>query len=154
MVLEHGGDPNILEPVGDQIYNSPDTPIFSACSVGNLESVKTLVKHGANIHVIGTRGRNVVGWSASHGSPIVTQWLLENGADWTVQDVEGTAVAEAELHREFDPTEEPEKAAAHEWILKFLAEKGVDLKAAEEKSRAIYLKNFRPREAAKQAKKP
>jgi hypothetical protein len=74
----------------------------------------------------------------------VTKWLLENGADWTVRSIDNNGVAEAELHREYDPVEEPEKADAHEWILKFLAEKGVDLKVAEEKSRKLYEKNFRP----------
>jgi ankyrin repeat protein len=139
LVLKHGGDPNITSPVKDR----PDTPLFYACFAKNLDSVKALVAGGANMNALGTRGRSVVIASSHQGSPIVTKWLLENGADWTARDVEGTSVAEAELHREYDPATEPELAVAHDWILKFLTDKGVDMKAAEEKSRELYQKNFR-----------
>lgn len=143
MILKHGGDPNITFPEGDWTYSGPDTPITSACSARNVEAVKVLIAAGASVDAIGTRGRSVVVWSSHIGSPLTTKCLLENGADWTVRDNDGVSVAEAELHREYDPVTEPEEAAAHDWILKFLADKGVDMKAAEEKSRELYQKNFR-----------
>jgi len=139
LILKHGGDPNITLPSKEE----PDTPIFYACFAKNLESVKALVSSGADVNAVGTRRRSVVIASSHQGSPIVTKWLLENGADWTARDVEGVSVAEAELHHEYDAANEPELAAAHDWILKFLADKGVDMKAAEEKSRELYQKNFR-----------
>lgn len=141
LILKHGGDPNIMLPKGDGTYHGPKTPIFYACFAKNLEIVKAA--GGANLNALGTRGRNVAISSAHQGSPIVTKWLLENGADWKVRDDDGVSVAEAELHREYDAANEPELAAAHDWILKFLADKGVDMKAAEEKSRELYQKNFR-----------
>lgn len=143
LILKHGGDPNITLPNCDGTYHGPKTPIFHACFAKNLEIVKALVAGGANLNALGTRGRNVAISSAHQGSPIVTKWLLQNGADWTVRDDDGVSVAEAELHREYDAANEPELAAAHDWILKFLADKGVDMKAAEEKSRELYQKNFR-----------
>lgn len=143
MILKHGGDPNITFPEGDWTYNGPDTPITSACSARNLEAVKVLAAEGADLNSIGTRGRSVAVWSSHIGSPVTTKFLLESGADWTVRDDDGVSVAEAELHREYDAVTEPERAAAHDWILKFLADKGVDMKAAEEKSRELYQKNFR-----------
>ena len=149
LVLKYGGDPNITCPEGLSEYHCDDPPLFNACSVSNLDSVKVLFKYGANINAIGSQGRSVVVWSAHQGFPVVTKWLLENGADYSIEDDDGASVAESELHREFDPATEPNEYAAHEWILKFLADKGVDMKAAEEKSRKLYEANFRPRESAK-----
>ncbi len=150
--LEYGGNPNIQEepnldgfpPEIQNLTESGITPIFSAITSGRLESVELLVEHGADISIADKlRGWTPVVYSSDDREPIITRWLIEQGAKWDDQTTTGVGLAEAELRHTFDEEDEKEEFEAHNWILEFLDEQGVDLETAEARSREIYGSNFR-----------
>ncbi len=145
LCLDYGGDPNLRDAVeglvSDQFIGQ--TPIYEAILSESLENMELLLEHGADINVKNTiREASPLYSALRFHKPIAAKWLLEHGADWTAQTSDGTGIPEVALHYEFDAQQEPERAAAQEWILNFLEEQGVDLEAAEQRSREIFGQNF------------
>jgi ankyrin repeat protein len=151
LALEYGGDPNIQEgfdPEGlpqdlQEVTDSGITPIFSAIGSGRLESVELLVEHGADVNIADNlKGWTPVVYSAHKREPVITQWLIQQGANWDGHTSTGLGLAEAEIRHSFDSTTEKDDAEAHAWVLDFLEMNGINLEEAEESSREIYGDNF------------
>jgi ankyrin repeat protein len=120
-----------------------ETPISEAVTEGNLESMEVLLEFGADINAKDlVREATPLYDALRFHQPIAAKWLLEHGADWMAQTTDGVGIPEVALHYEFDPQRAPEHAAALEWIWNFLEEQGVDLVAAEQRSREIFQGNF------------
>ena len=62
------------------------TPILWAASYGQLASIQTLHKHGANIHFKGSAGENALMLAASNGHLAVIKYLIQLGIDLNETD--------------------------------------------------------------------
>ncbi len=145
ITLEHGGDPNVRWQREDGFGALGSTPMWDAVLSNNTTNLDLMVAYGGEVNVVDddVKADSPAIFASASRQPVMAQWLLEHGADWTIQNTEGVSVAEAELAQRYDATEFSEDAAAHEWILNFLEEQGVDMVAAEARSREIYGQNFR-----------
>lgn len=94
-LLKSGIDPNF--GIGEQ----STSPLIAATIMGHLSVVKLLVKSGANVngkysdHYIATP----IWYAANNGDFEIVKYLLDNGADPTVEDRNGwTPLRQAKLH--------------------------------------------------------
>ncbi|KAK5927133.1 hypothetical protein CgunFtcFv8_022652 [Champsocephalus gunnari] len=65
----------------DTIYHSGMAAMHEAVLTGNLECVKLLVKHGADIHQRDEEGWTPLHMACSDGFPHIARYLLSLGAD-------------------------------------------------------------------------
>ena len=79
------------------------SPLMHA--VNDLEIVKLLISHGADIHQRNFRGATPLMGAAGAGDIAVVRYLIERGADVNARDNDGyTALVYAEQRREvFEP---------------------------------------------------
>lgn len=57
-----------------------ETPLHRACFQGQVETAKTLLRAGADIHATDKYGWNALLFATAHGSPELTKFLLSEGA--------------------------------------------------------------------------
>ncbi len=73
-LLEAGADPTRM--------TAGVPPILSAARTGNVEAVRVLARHGADVNATETlRGQTALMWAAAEDHPAVAQALLDLGAD-------------------------------------------------------------------------
>ena len=97
------------------------TPTHDSVITENADNVQILWEYGADINAVDSqRGYTPLCRASSFGNVKAVKWLLEHGADWTIQSIDGIGLAEAEVRQEYDAKEFPEEAATHQWILDFL----------------------------------
>ena len=73
-LLEAGADPTRM--------TAGLPPILSAARTGNVEAVRVLARHGADVNATETlRGQTALMWAAAEDHPAVAQALLDLGAD-------------------------------------------------------------------------
>ena len=65
-----------------------ETPLMLAAFTGNVNAVKTLLDHGAEINAQQARGQTALMWAASESHASVVKFLVDRGAD-----VKATSVA-------------------------------------------------------------
>ncbi len=53
---------------------------------GEIEIAKLLLKHGADVNALDSQGRSPLHWAAVGNDAKLVTWLLENGANPTIQD--------------------------------------------------------------------
>ena len=119
--LDYGSEVYQVEPVGE-VYENPSIPKkFKAHSVvlkyigetNDVETLKTLVEDGANIHAYGDYA---LGWSAGNGHLKIVKYLVEMGAN---------IYAYGDYAFQFAANN------GHLDVVKYLAEQGVDLRAGD-----------------------
>ena len=73
-LLEAGADPTLM--------TAGAPPILSAARTGNVEAVRVLARHGADVNAKETlRGQTALMWAAAEDHPAVAQALIDLGAD-------------------------------------------------------------------------
>ena len=73
-LLEAGADPTLM--------TAGVPPILSAARTGNVEAVRVLARHGADVNATETlRGQTALMWAAAEDHPAVAQALIDLGAD-------------------------------------------------------------------------
>jgi ankyrin len=80
-------EPTLMEQVGPDGTRS--TPLIRTARAGQLELVKFLVRRGANMHAISSRGQTPLHCAAEEGHEEVAAYLLDNGAQPSYQDTDG-----------------------------------------------------------------
>ncbi len=80
LLLAAGNDPNA------RLTNTPNTVLCNACIKGNLQTVKILLDHGAQIEARGFSGRTPLSYATSNAHLEVVQLLLDRGADADTRD--------------------------------------------------------------------
>ncbi|KAF2718690.1 ankyrin [Polychaeton citri CBS 116435] len=65
------------------------TALHSSCVARDIECVRALLKHEANVHVKTTQGRTPLHSAAQDSTPGIVRELIENGADPTTRDANG-----------------------------------------------------------------
>lgn len=93
LALEHGADPNLVN-VGTG-RPSEGTPLKAAISKSNLDSVKLLVEHGADVDAPDRFGCYPLAMAADQNDFKIVLYLLEAGADYTVAECQGLSFLEA-----------------------------------------------------------
>ena len=80
-----GADPNEKLPLGR-------TPLMVASRTGNVEAMKVLLDHGADVNAKETlRGTTPLMWAADEGHAAAIKLLIERGADIKAQSSSGRA---------------------------------------------------------------
>jgi ankyrin repeat protein len=69
--------------------NDNDTNIWMACSDGNIECVKSLIKSGVSINAQDENGYSPIHAAVSYGHADLIEFLLDNGANISLRDVDG-----------------------------------------------------------------
>ena len=73
-LLEAGADPTLM--------TAGVPPILSAARTGNVEAVRVLARHGADVNATETlRGQTALMWAAAEDHPAVAQALIDLGTD-------------------------------------------------------------------------
>lgn len=85
-LIENGGDVNI------QSGSSGTAALHRAAAESNLEMVRWLLRHGAQVNAQGGMFGNPLQAALYHGDPKVVKCLLESGADVHAQGKWGTAL--------------------------------------------------------------
>jgi hypothetical protein len=78
LLLEYGANVDAGGKAGGEAY---DSAIFSACTLGEIDVVRLLLEHGANIHVVDDDYGSLIQAASSHGHVEVVKLLLSYGAD-------------------------------------------------------------------------
>jgi len=156
LLLEHGADPNVRDR-GDNA-----TPLHYAAAHGTLESVRSLLDAGADVHGTGDlHDGEVIGWAARKGNEAVVNLLLARGArhhifsamalrdrDLVQKLVEDNSDCLLRRRSRFENTQTPVHAAfappdglgflagqPDYAMLELLVELGADLEATDDKAR-------------------
>ncbi|HET8549629.1 MAG TPA: ankyrin repeat domain-containing protein, partial [Bryobacteraceae bacterium] len=75
LLLKAGADPNSALPGGE-------TPLMTAARTGNVDAVKILLAHSANVNAREERrGQTALMWAAAEGHTDVVEALIQSGAD-------------------------------------------------------------------------
>jgi hypothetical protein len=82
LLLEHGGNPNIRDPVERNILSNNTPVLIRAAQRGRLENIKLLLQYGADINITDGFGLTALLWAASSNSFDITYYLLQQGADY------------------------------------------------------------------------
>jgi len=86
--LDHGADPNYI------LDNTQTLLHFTAyCDDENIEHVKCLVEHGADVNAVDDHGRTPLFHAAGNGYVQIVKYLLENGADKDICNNDGKTAA-------------------------------------------------------------
>lgn len=92
LLLDHGGDPNTRNANNEAL-------LFHAFIKQNKwRNVQVLVERGADVNVQASPGSTIVSKYAGRGGFMMTHWLLENGADPSVDFSFDTPVHKADSH--------------------------------------------------------
>lgn len=116
--LKHNGDPNALGSY--QKYGI----LFQAVAHSDLTSVKLLVQNGANINAIGKNGKTPVHTAISVKKYDVAYYLLQQGADLTIENKWGNSPIDIIL--EYGDAGIKPGSDEYTWYLKFLSALGID----------------------------
>jgi ankyrin repeat protein len=112
LVLEHGGDPNMVVGVQEE------TPLYWALGYSEKHKVPMLLEAGANINSQRRNGETPLMDAAMMGQYDLVLDLLERGADYTIKDKRGKGLADTIAFRR--PTMDP-KNDLTDWMLKVIA---------------------------------
>lgn len=121
LALEHGGDPNLVNP------NDGETPIFNAIGYRCDKNVELLIEAGADLNHQGNSGGTPMIRAAGMNRFDIAYRLLEAGADYRPKSKAGNDLA----YELIDTTVSPD----HEYnrwrlkLIKILEERGVDFEA-------------------------
>ena len=139
IALAHGGDPNLhTRPKGplpkEDINGVPityidyePTPIFDAIVLGNTESMRILLKAGADLKVRNSLGQTPLASAAMDSRYECVLLLLEAGADFRVKDNDGLPFSHFFTDKEVYPLDPTTRFAAIKRRCKeFMEKKGVD----------------------------
>lgn len=63
--------------------------LLHAVSTGTLKTVSVLIKHGANLDPLDGEGKTPLMWASLTGKGEVVNYLLQKGAEATIQDQAG-----------------------------------------------------------------
>ena len=80
LLLEHGADPNLREPV----FN--ETALFKASFKGFSNVAQTLISHGADVRLRIKNDETCLMWSSFKGFSDIAVLLIDAGADLNAQD--------------------------------------------------------------------
>ena len=69
--------------------NSGHTPLFYACNMGYLDTIKLLVENGANVNMATNDLETPLMQSAAKGNYPVVEYLIDKGASINEQDKDG-----------------------------------------------------------------
>ena len=84
-LIKGGADPNEKHPLGR-------TPLMEASRTGNVDAMKVLLDHGADVNAKETlRGTTPLMWAADEGHAPAIKLLIERGADIKAQLESGRA---------------------------------------------------------------
>ena len=113
LCLERGANPDAL----DSYKSSP--VIFQAVKHSQLENVKLLVKHGANLNVQNKSGNTPLHTAIAVKNYDIAHFLVLNGASLKVEDKWG--YTPVDLLEEFGDAGVEKGSKYYEWYLKFVA---------------------------------
>ena len=99
LLLEKGADPTSAI--------DGETPIHVAARYGNVESVRSLFKHGVSPNIKDEDGNTPIHGAAFSGKHEVIQILVDHGADLTAQNNAGLSGLHTFLHSGFDDRWKP-----------------------------------------------
>jgi ankyrin repeat protein len=81
LLLENGAEPNVRARNGV-------TPL-QAAAFRNIDAVKSLLEHGAEVNAPGFRNATALHWAVDGRQKAIVQLLLQHGADFKIKDEEG-----------------------------------------------------------------
>jgi ankyrin repeat protein len=93
--------------------SSGQTPLFWAANQGDRESVRILLKHGANPNIISVLGEVPLHWSIEAIPDDCTRLLLENGAMPNVRSIFGTSPLHYAVWTHEDPANHMQPLVEH-----------------------------------------
>jgi ankyrin repeat protein len=82
MCFKRGANINKADVLGQ-------TPLHTACIIGNIDVVLWLVKKGANINKLDENGSTPLHWACAKGNEAVAQVLIEKGCEVATSNSEG-----------------------------------------------------------------
>ncbi|MEZ6057592.1 MAG: hypothetical protein R3C01_12905, partial [Planctomycetaceae bacterium] len=131
--LQHGGNPNLLDPVE---FLHPNQSLLSAAVLShNAENVQVLIDAGADLNHQDGGGYTAVMTGAGCREYQIIEQMLLLGADYTLETEHGTTLAsDCFMFPIPDKAQFPEKAAAYERVMRFLEQHGVDMEAAKRRA--------------------
>jgi ankyrin repeat protein len=75
LLLKAGADPNVARSTGE-------TPLMTAARTGNVDVLKLILAHSANVNAKETvTGQTALMWAVAENHVVATRLLLESGAD-------------------------------------------------------------------------
>lgn len=90
LLLAHGADPNVIAITsGAGPQQLKFGPIHSAAAQGDVASIKTLLKHGADANLLDRLQRTALHWAVEGGHADAVHELIRAGANVDVQDSTG-----------------------------------------------------------------
>lgn len=87
MLLTKGGDPNLTEKEGLE-----GTPLMYASAKNDITIPAMLVKAGADVNRLDVNLDPAINWATYYGNVATMQWLIDQGADLSLESKHGTAV--------------------------------------------------------------
>ena len=82
-LLKAGANPNTAQQTGE-------TPLMTCARTGNVDAVKSLLAHGANVNQKGSRqGQTALMWAVSEKHHAIQQLLIERKADVNARSASG-----------------------------------------------------------------
>jgi len=136
MVLKHGGDANIHDPIASFGHNRP---IYNAIASRNKKNVELLIKAGADINYQDDGQDTPLNHAATSRNYRIVLLLLKAVANWKVKDRYGKNLAYyyyVYSINEEDKVDFPVEYVYYQKVLKFLEQKGADLAIAKKKADA------------------
>ncbi|KAL3479600.1 ankyrin repeat-containing domain protein [Aspergillus californicus] len=97
-VAAQDGCTTVIQPLVDAGFDINSTatgdwfPLWTATRYNHVETMREIIRCGANIHLLDRKGRSAVFATASHQSTSALELLLEAGADVTIRTDDGTTI--------------------------------------------------------------
>ena len=118
LVLQHGGDPNLVGKYGQ-------TPLFGALSAIQMENLQLLIQSGADLNHQDSTGNTAMMRAAGLNRYDLVLTLLDAGADYRVTDHWGFSLADDIARSRVDPNNE--LYSWRERVIQWLEKRGVTI---------------------------
>ena len=125
IVLDHGGDPNLLDTRNRHIPN--DTPLFDAIRANNFPGVELLIDAGADVNYRNGQHKTPLDCTLQFYHFQIAQVLIEAGADFRANDAFGRSLLLAIVDKESSRLLDDESERWLKEVFDLLEEKGVDI---------------------------